>query len=533
MSLRAGQRTTDNGQPVRLCVPVCVRRAAELRAAVARAAEVADIIELRLDCLADDAQLAAAHAEITHLLHARPRPFILTFRATEQGGQRARTEAARIRFWQQSAHGWQHGAPRSDFVDIELELFEAAHGTEWATMYADTQMLPSLICSHHDFTSMPADLAAIYERMTRTPAQVLKLAVQVPDAIACLPLLHLLARARREGREMIAIAMGTAGLLTRILAPARGAFLTYGALDDAHATAPGQPSARELRDLYHIHTLNEWTEVYGLVGMPVMHSLSPHIHNAAFAAAGLNAVYIPFEVRDVHAFMRRMAHPRTRELDWRLRGLSVTAPHKQTIMAHLDFIDPAAREIGAVNTIVFADNELHGYNTDALAALTPLAGILELRGAHVAVIGAGGAARALLWGLQRAGANTTIFARKPAHARMLADNFGATVNTLADVCFAAFDLVINATPLGTRGHAADATPATAAQLRGARAAYDLVYNPAETPFMRAARAAGCAHVCGGLSMLVAQAAVQFKLWTGQGAPVELMRAAAERKLVAG
>src|SRR5205085_10099961 len=134
--------------------------------------------------------------------------------------------------------------------------------------------------------------------------------------------LQLLARARREGRDMIAIAMGAAGLLTRILAPAHGAFLTYGALEQNHATAPGQINAAELRALYRGHTLAEATEVFGLVGAPVAHSLSPHMHNAAFAAHGLNAVYIPFEVHDVAAFMRRMVCPRTRELDWRLRGLS-------------------------------------------------------------------------------------------------------------------------------------------------------------------------------------------------------------------
>lgn len=514
-------------QTVRLCVPVCVRRAAELRAAVARAVEVADIIELRLDCLADDAQLAAAHAEIEQLLRARPRPFIRTFRATQQGGQRALDVAARTRFWQQCFSAWQRGAPRPDFVDIELELLEAQRDAVWPA--TDTDAQPMLICSHHDFTGVPVELAALYERMTGTPAQILKLAVRAHDATDCLALLHLLARARSEGREMIAVAMGNAGLLTRILAPARGAFLTYGALDATQATAPGQPTAAELRDLYRIHTLNEQTEVYGLVGTPVMHSVSPHIHNAAFASSARNAVFIPFEVRDVNAFMRRMAHPHTRELDWRLRGLSVTAPHKQSIMPHLDFIAPAACEVGAINTVVCVDDELHGYNTDAMAALVPLAGVLELRGARVAVIGAGGAARALLWSLQRAGAHTTIFARNPTNAAALAAHFAAELKPLAAARFVGYDLVINATPLGTRGHAENETPATSAQLHGARAAYDLVYNPAETLFMRAARAAGCAHVCGGLAMLVAQAAAQFELWTGQPAPVSDMRAAAEKK----
>ncbi|HEX8180539.1 MAG TPA: shikimate dehydrogenase [Pyrinomonadaceae bacterium] len=511
-----------------LCVPVCVQHAHELRAAVMRAAEVADIIELRLDCLADDAELAAAQSELSALLNERPRPFIFTFRAPTQGGQRPLPEAARLRFWQQSCADWAQ-LPQPDFVDIELDLLETKREEVWPFNPTDAATRPTLICSHHDFAGSPADLAVIYERMTRTPAHVCKLAVRAHDATDALPLLQLLARARREGRALIAIAMGTPGLLTRILAPARGALLTYGALDAAQATAPGQITAADLRDLYRLHTLDAQTEVFGLVGMPVAHSISPHMHNAAFAARSLNAVYVPFEVRDVAAFIRRMTHPRTRELDLRLRGLSITAPHKQTIMAHLDGVAPAAQEIGAVNTVVVAGEELRGYNTDAAAALAPLADVLELRGAQVAIIGAGGAARAVLWGMQRAGAHVTLYARDSTRAAALAAQAGVQLRPLAAAGFAGCDLVVNTTPLGTHGHAAAETPAESAQLRGARVVYDLVYNPAETRFMRAARAAGCAHVLGGLAMLVAQAAAQFELWTGQPAPIAAMQAAAEKQ----
>ena len=521
-------------QQVRLCVPVCVRRAEELRAAVMRAAELADVIELRLDCLADDAQLAAARTELDALLATRIRPFILTFRATEQGGRRMLEENARVSFWQQCRRTWTSGAPRPDYVDIELELLEAHRDVVWPARQSDETEAPVLICSHHDFASAPADLLPLYERMARTPARILKIAVRADDATDCLPLFHLLEHARLERRELIAIAMGTHGLYTRVLAPARGALFTYGALDAAHATAPGQITATELRDLYRVHALDAQTDVYGLIGSPVAHSLSPHMHNAAFAAAGLNKIYIPFEVRDVAAFVRQAFHPRTRTLDLRLRGLSVTAPHKQSVIAHLDELDDAAREIGAVNTILLDGARLRGYNTDALAALTPLAGLIELHGARrAALIGAGGAARAVLWALRRAGAHTTVFARNLAQARVVAEQFDAACLSLNGARFADFDLVINATPLGTRGHAEDETPAAAAQLEGARAAYDLVYNPAETRFMREARQAACAHVVGGRSMLVAQAAAQFELWTKQPAPLAVMRAAAEKKLRVG
>src|SRR6185503_4083079 len=153
--------------------------------------------------------------------------------------------------------------------------------------------------SHHDFSGVPADLDQIYDRLAQTPARVLKIAVQANEIVDCIPVFRLIERAYRENREIIAIAMGNAGIVTRILGPSRGSFLTYGALDDDSATAPGQVNARKLRSLYNIDAINDETMICGLVGLPVMHSVSPHIHNAAFAAEGVNGVYLPFEVKDV------------------------------------------------------------------------------------------------------------------------------------------------------------------------------------------------------------------------------------------
>src|SRR5947209_4886817 len=519
-------------EQVRVCVPVCVRRAGELRQGVARAAEVADIVELRLDCLDQD-QLDPALSQLSQLFAETPRPFISTFRPAEQGGRRALDTHERIAFWKKLA-ALLSGAEATcmAFFDIELDLLESPHGEALRGVFGELLAANrlKLICSQHDFRHTPADLGALFERMARTPAHVLKVAVQAEDITDCVAVLRLLELARRAGRECIAVAMGEAGLLTRVLAPSRGALLTYGSLDAAQATAPGQVGARELRELYRIHQITERTLVTGLVGSPVAHSLSPHMHNAAFAARGPDAVYIPFDVADVSAFARRMAHPRTRELRWNLRGFSVTAPHKQAITAHLDWVEPKASEIGAVNTVVVEGEELRGYNTDAEAALKPLSGLIELGGARAAVVGAGGAARALLWGLKRRGARTTVFARDPERARKTADDFGAWAAASEGASFDGFDLVVNATPLGTRGAREDETPATADQLRGARVAYDLVYNPPVTRFMREARAAGCETI-GGLPMLVAQAAEQFKLWTGADAPVEVMRAVAEKQML--
>jgi shikimate dehydrogenase len=243
-----------------------------------------------------------------------------------------------------------------------------------------------------------------------------------------------------------------------------------------------------------------------------------------------NAVYIPFEVRDVKTFIRRMIHPATRELSWNIRGLSVTAPLKSEVIGELDWLDPAATAIGAVNTIVIKDDKLHGYNTDARGFIEPLMEKFgELRGARCAIIGAGGAASAALWALKQAGAKATLFARNTAAGSALAERFGAAWMDLEAAHFGDYDVVINATPLGTRGEFVNETPATAAQLRGTRLAYDLVYNPTETTFLRAAREAGC-ETLGGLAMLVTQAAEQFSLWTSTDAPEDVMYDAAQHGL---
>lgn len=511
---------TEGPKQSRVCVPVCVRRAEELRTSIERAARLADVVELRLDCL-DEEQIGAALSQFPAILSSVQTPFIITNRPQGQGGRRALDTSERVGFWQ-AAGGSLRGfaAKGRACADIELDLFDSARAGELKRALDGFR----LICSHHDFQRTPDDIETIYERMARAKADVIKIAARANDITDCLALFKLLARARREGREMIAVSMGDAGLLTRVLAPSRGAFLTYGSLDEEQATAPGQLGARELRELYRIDEIDERTIITGLVGKPVMHSLSPRIHNAAFKAIGLDAVYIPFEVADLGAFMRRMADPRTRELELNLRGLSVTAPHKSAVIPHLDWVEPKAREIGAVNTVRIEGDELRGYNTDAAAALKPLDGLIELSGARVAVIGAGGAARALLWSLRARGARATVFARNAERANALAGDFGADAAKLEGAAFEDFDVVVNATPLGTRGERENETPATAEQLRGARVAYDLVYNPSETRFMREARAALCEAV-GGTGMLVAQAEEQFRLWTGADAPADAMRSA--------
>jgi 3-dehydroquinate dehydratase / shikimate dehydrogenase len=510
----------DSSPKPRICISVCELTLAGLELAIAVAAEICDLIEVRLDCL-EPAELQTGANLITKFLQDTRAEFILTFRPSHQGGQRQLDDETRHAFWSDAIFS-------NSLYDVELDLAEkfATHETSTA-LPIDWRRT---ICSHHDFSGVPAKLDQIYDRMAATPARVLKVAVQANDAIDCLPIFHLLERTRQEGREMIAIAMGAAGVATRILGPSRGCYLTYASLDNENVTAPGQISASELQQVYRLENIDRQTAVFGLIGSPIAHSVSPVMHNAAFAAAAINAVYIPFEVHDINAFLRRMIHPQTRELVWNMRGLSVTAPHKFAVMDCLDWIHPNAAQIGAVNTVVVQDDALHGYNTDAVGFIKPLLTAYgDLRDARCAVIGAGGSASAGLFSLKAAGAAVTVFSRDVSKASALAERFGAESMSLEGATFEGFDVVVNATPAGTLGGLANETPASAFQLRGARLAYDLVYNPTETRFLREAREAGC-KTLGGLAMLVAQATEQFRLWTGDAPQEKVMYEAARRRL---
>ncbi|MEK7854709.1 MAG: shikimate dehydrogenase, partial [Acidobacteriota bacterium] len=230
-------------------------------------------------------------------------------------------------------------------------------------------------------------------------------------------------------------------------------------------------------------------------------------------------------------FMARMVKPETREVDLNFRGFSLTNPHKQAVIRHLDGINETAEKIGAVNTVKIEDGKLFGYNTDAPGFILPLqAQFGSLRGINVSVVGAGGAARACIYALQQENANVTLFARDPAKAEALGDEFKIPVATLApERSFGTTDVLINTTPLGTSGDNENASIATAEQLRGVKLVYDLVYNPIETLLIRNAKAAGVPTI-GGLEMLIAQGARQFEIWTGEKAPLDEMAAGVKKKL---
>lgn len=492
-----------------ICVPITENRAEDFLKALGEAQRAADAVELRLDYLAEE-DLPQVLNELGSRAGQIAKPLIFTFRPREQGGKRDLTLEQRQSFWRNLSPALvEHLA----FVDFELDLVESFNQTEPPIPWR------KVICSWHNFDETPASLTDRFERMERTPAAVIKIATQANQIGDCLPVFEILQRAT-PSRPVIGLGMGLPGIATRVLALAHGGLLTFGALRRGAESASGQPTAAELDSLFRAKQLSRRSMILGIIGNPVGHSRSPRIHNAALKASTLDGVYLPFEVKNVDEFVRDFLRPKTKKLDWRLRGLSVTIPHKLAIIPHLDFIDPTARVIGAVNTVVVEGDELHGYNTDCAGAIKPLAALTDLKGARVAILGAGGSARALAYGLQQQGAETTIYARDPQKATKLAAEFQAQSAAL-DAFDRRNEIVVNCTPIGMHGHSEGQSALPAESLEGIKLVYDLIYAPEETALLKAAREAGC-RTLGGLAMLATQAAEQFRLWTGVEIPVEDM-----------
>lgn len=508
----------NNGK---ICVSVCAETAKEAIEKIKAAAEFADIVELRFDCFSG--------TEIKKTNFKLPdfqKQFLVTFRPREQGGKRDLTVRERLKFWETLL--WNN-QDKKILIDQEFDFKFALDLKKTRT-----------IVSFHDFFGVTEDLSAAYELNNRLFShlqnKIIKIAVKTDDIADSIPIWKLIEKAKSENQSIIPIAMGEAGKWTRILGLAHGAFMTYAALGAGQETAPGQVSARDLTEVYRAKELDETTEVYGILGSNTSVSMSPYIHNAAFKYHNLNSVFVPLQVHNLDEFVRRMVKPETREVELNFRGFSVTIPHKQAIIKHLDFLDETARKIGAVNTVKIASGKLYGYNTDAQGFVEPLLNSYgDLSGARVAVLGAGGAARACVYALKQHGAQATIFARDTEKAKDFAAEFEAelkelpkTENRKPKTDFSDFDILVNTTPLGMKGKAEGETPAVAEQLKGLNLVYDLIYIPFQTALMNEADKAEVPKI-GGLAMLIAQAMQQQKIWTGLDAPMkEMSRAVLER-----
>jgi len=503
--------------------------ATTLEAAVAEVAEAAalgaDIVELRADFVEG---LAAGDGALKALLEAcaaAGKPAIVTCRPTWEGGQFDGEEEARLAVL---CEAFELGAP---FVDCELL---AAERLASALPSGARDGPTRLILSSHNYEETPGaeELAAIAARMAASGADIAKIAttaVRIEDVAA-----HAALLARSGGASAapslptVALAMGEAGVTSRLLAPKLGGFLTFGALGRGRASAPGQPTLEELRAMYRLPAMTPGTATLGVVGRPVGHSRSPALHNAALSAANADAVYVPLLVEELAPFLAT-------EPFASFKGFSVTIPHKEAALECADEVDPLAAEIGAVNTLVRGeDGKLRGYNTDCAAAIRAIELGLgadptsadSLAGLTVVVVGAGGAGRAVAFGAKAKGASVVVANRSIGRAEELAAAVGGGTEalTLADLAAkdgAYGDILANTTSVGMAPDV-DATPVPKEALAGYRLVFDAIYTPLETRLLREAKAQG-AGTASGLEMFVGQAAEQFTLFTGMEAPEELMR----------
>ena len=370
--------------------------------------------------------------------------------------------------------------------------------------------------SCHAFDRVPDDLAARYRAMRATGAEVVKMAVAVDSLSDALRVTSIGGPANGDGKgRRVLIAMGAAGVPSRLLAGHFGSCWTYA----GDGVAPGQIDLARMRDQFRAGEVTSRTAIYGVLGAPIGHSVSPAMHNAGFRALGMDAVYLPLEAEsadDFAAFARSV----------NLRGASVTAPFKEAVAESTSIRDDVSTAVGAVNTLRIADGRWVGCNTDVAGFLAPLAGRLRLAGARATILGAGGAARAAAYALRRAGALVTVCARRPQRAAEVARAAGV-VSAPLPPGRGSWDLLVNTTPVGTFPDV-EASPLPEGPFDG-QIVYDMVYNPAPTRLLADAAGAGCETIRG-LAMLVAQAEEQFAWWTGERPPAGLFRTAAEADL---
>jgi len=316
---------------------------------------------------------------------------------------------------------------------------------------------------------------------------------------------------------LIGLCMGEQGIISRALGVRAGSAFTFGAVDPSAGlnTAPGQISASDLRRIYRIDQVDAATRIYGVAGDPVGHSLSPVIMNTALRRENVNGIYLPLHAKTLKDLMRCV-----REIP--LHGISITMPYKQAILSHLDNTDAHTAKTGACNTVVRGqEGKLYGFNTDVAGVIRPLEQRITIDGAKVLVLGAGGAARAAVFGLKERGAEVWILNRTSAKGQKLARQAKARSLKRADLRKLAFDVIINATPVGM-GNTRDC-PLKDDEIQ-ARVVFDMVYDPVETHLLRVARSKGIS-VIPGVEMFVQQAARQFEIWTGKPAPAgDMLRA---------
>ncbi len=505
----------------KLCIAIQAGSAAELIARATVALADSKFLEFRLDALPKPAAALPKVAEF--LAGHRDVTAIATCRREPNGGQFAGSLNAELEVLLSAAESG------CQIVDLELESAEEAKPAQLAKFRTQlAEAGAALLISFHDFSrtkglDQAADRIAAFEPDF---VKIVSTAKTLADNLAVLKLI----RDRSVSAQVVGIAMGEEGIVSRVLGVRAGAAFTFAAFgdgaDSGFATAPGQITAHTFRDLYRFEQLDHATRIFAVLGNPIAHSLSPLMQNTAFRREGVNAVLLPLKVRALADLLKLLA-------DLPLAGAAVTMPLKQEILPYLANTNPLIARIGACNTLrVSTDGKLIGFNTDVEGVVRPLEKRLRLKGAKIAVLGAGGAARAAVFGLVDQGAEVFIVNRTHENAVALAKEAKAKAIKHEQFAKLRFDVLINSTPCGMAGgnnrNAGQELPIAENELN-AGLVFDLVYNPLETPLLKLAKERGIP-VISGLEMFVQQGARQFEIWTGKPAPQAEMHRVVELAL---
>jgi 3-dehydroquinate dehydratase/shikimate dehydrogenase len=483
----------------KVCVAIIGATPAEMLEKASAVVKETPFLEFRLDYL--EKPLLALPKLKSFFSENTAATGIATCRRSANGGKFSGNVAAEIEVLSKAAAAGFH------IVDLELESAEALKKGELQTL-RDTGV--ALIISHHDFEATK-DLEGVYKRIQPFQPDFIKIVPTAKTLTDNVTLMRFIER--MDHSNIIGVCMGDAGIISRVLGVRAGSVFTFAAATAGEETAPGQIAARTLIETYRIDQVDAATKVYGVAGNPIRSSLSPIMLNTAFRRETVNAVYLALQATKIADLLKLV-----QEIP--IQGLSVTMPLKQEIMAHLEKTDPLSAKIGACNTVLRAqDGKLYGFNTDVAGITGPLEKRMSLKGAKALVLGAGGAARAAVFGLRDKGADVFILNRTPETAQKLAKQSGSKTIKKDALAKTPFDVIINATPIGMAG--IKGAPLLEAKDLNTKLVFDLVYNPLETPLLRLARQQNIPIITG-IEMFVQQGARQFEIWTGKAAPEEEM-----------
>jgi 3-dehydroquinate dehydratase / shikimate dehydrogenase len=485
-----------------ICIPIVGPSMSKAQEQIASALEIADILELRLDLIESP--------NLNILLSSSTLPVIVTNRSKHDGGQFKGLDVDRV---QSLRDALKAGA---DYVDIEVST-----PREYLQPFLEESDPAKIILSYHDFSHTPEDFNPLYETMCEMPGEIVKIVTYARDLSDNLKMFELLKRAKREKQKLIGLCMGDLGEISRILSPLFGGYLTFGSLETGKESAPGQIPAKTLKDIYRVNAERSDFKIYGVIGNPVSKSLGYLVHNRAFQEKESPDIYVSFLVDNVEKFFNSFK-------DF-FNGLSVTMPAKEQIMPLLDRVDETTKKIGAVNTVVKEGTDWVGYNTDCSGAISALEACTSLQDKNVLILGSGGTAKAIGYGVKEKGGKLTVtYNKNKERGESLAKELDCELVHARDAGTRAIDVLINCSPVGMSPNITE-SPFLARDFKEGMVVFDSVYNPLETRLLREAKSAGCT-VIPGYELFINQAARQFELWTGQSAPIDTLREVLLKKL---